>query len=243
MQDTLLSIRQAAEKLHCSLDTLRRWDKKGKLRSVRKKSRGHRYYSDEAIEKFLIGRKDLSARAFKWMREKPQEPEAPFYCQNSMAFKIELARMEKRILEMQGAQDYFPLIIAVAGEIGNNSFDHNLGNWPDILGIFFGYRLDQRIIALADRGRGILQTLRNVMNGIRDDKEALRIAFTEVISGRAPEARGNGLKFVRETVVQYPLKLFFQTGGAVLTLKKNDPVMRIASARTYLRGCIAMISF
>ena len=135
------------------------------------------------------------------------------------------------------------MIIAVAGEIGNNSFDHNLGNWPDILGIFFGYRLDQRIIALADRGRGILQTLRNVMNGIRDDKEALRIAFTEVISGRAPEARGNGLKFVRETVIQYPLKLFFQTGGAVLKLKKNDPALHIASARTYLRGCIAMISF
>lgn len=229
--------------LNCSLDTLRRWDKKGKLRSVRKSPRGHRYYSDEAVEKFMIERKNLFALAKKWMREAPQEPEMPFYCPNSMIFKTELARMEKRISEVRSAQDYFPLIVAIAGEIGNNSFDHNLGNWPDIPGIFFGYRMDQRIIVLADRGRGILQTLRNVRGDIRNDKEALHIAFTEVISGRAPEARGNGLKFVRESVVSYPLKLYFQTGDAVLTLTKNDLSLRIVSGQVYLRGCLARISF
>ena len=243
MQEQLLSIKQAALKLNCSLDTLRRWDKTGKLRAVRAKPRGHRYYTDETIEKFLIESKDLFALAKKWMREKPQEPDAPFYCQNSMIFKTELARMEKRLTEVSSVKDFFPLIVAIAGEIGNNSFDHNLGNWPDISGIFFGYRMDKKIIVLADRGRGILQTLRNVKSDIHNDKEALRIAFTEVISGRAPEARGNGLKFVRESVVQYPLKLFFQTGDAALTLETRETILHIVSTRTYLRGCLAMISF
>ena len=243
MQEQLISIKQAALKLRCSLDTLRRWDKTGKLRSVRKQPHGHRYYIDEMIEKFLIESKDVLALAKKWMREKPQEPEAPFYCQNSMIFKTELARMEKRIAEVAEAREYFPLIVAIAGEIGNNSFDHNLGNWPDIPGIFFGYRMDEKVIVLADRGRGILQTLRNVKGDILNDKIALHIAFTEVISGRAPEARGNGLKFVRESVIKYPLKLFFQTGDAVLTLKTTDSALHIVNTRTYLRGCLAMISF
>jgi len=30
------------------------------------------------------------------------------------------------------------------------------------------------------------------------DEEAVRTAFTKVVSGRAPESRGNGLKFVRK---------------------------------------------
>jgi len=30
---------------------------------------------------------------------------------------------------------------AIAGEIGNNSFDHNIGNWPDMAGIFLDIRL------------------------------------------------------------------------------------------------------
>ncbi len=243
MQEQLLSIKQVALKLHCSFDTLRRWDKTGKLRSARRQPRGHRYYAAETIEEFLVEHKDLFAIAKKWMREKPQEPEAQFYCPNSMIFKTELARLEKRIAEVAEVREYFPLIIAIAGEIGNNSFDHNLGNWPDIPGIFFSYRIDQKIIVLADRGRGILQTLRNVKGDILNDKEALRIAFTEVLSGRAPEARGNGLKFVRESIVHYPMNLFFQTGDAALTLKIHDSDLHIVNTRTYVRGCLAMISF
>ena len=37
------------------------------------------------------------------------------------------------------SENIVPLIVAVAGEIGNNSFDHNLGKWPDSPGVFFGF--------------------------------------------------------------------------------------------------------
>ena len=48
--------------------------------------------------------------------------------------------------------------VAVAGEIGNNSFDHNLGNWADMIGIFFYYDEKTHTIILADRGQGVLVT-------------------------------------------------------------------------------------
>ncbi len=86
--------------------------------------------------------------------------------------------------------ELFSLLVSVAGEIGNNSFDHNLGLWPDTPGVFFGYDLNKKQIVLADRGVGVLKTLKRVRPGLARDADALEVAFTEVISGRAPERQG-----------------------------------------------------
>jgi sensor histidine kinase regulating citrate/malate metabolism len=136
----------------------------------------------------------------------------------------------------------FSLIVAVAGEIGNNSFDHNLGNWPDEPGVFFGFDLSKRCIVLADRGQGVLQTLRKVRPEIPDDNEALKVAFTEVISGRAPEERGNGLKFVRNVVAKNDMRLFFKTGEAELEIFDESHLVIKKSANP-IRGCIVLITF
>jgi len=40
----LLSIGQAAELLGVSIDTLRRWDSAGRLRSIRSGTRGHSFF-------------------------------------------------------------------------------------------------------------------------------------------------------------------------------------------------------
>jgi hypothetical protein len=70
--------------------------------------------------------------------------------------------METLMIGNKDAKPLFSLLTSVAGEIGNNSYDHNLGQWPDIPGIFFAYDLNKKQIALADRGVGILETLRKV---------------------------------------------------------------------------------
>ncbi len=49
----LLTIRQAAEVLNVHVETLRRWDKAGKLKSIRVNERGDRRYKPEEIEKIL----------------------------------------------------------------------------------------------------------------------------------------------------------------------------------------------
>jgi hypothetical protein len=87
-----------------------------------------------------------------------REPDADYFCQNSGVFKARIDRMEILLMRKKGFEQLYSIITSTAGEIGNNSFDHNLVNWPDIPGTFFGYDLDQRYIVLADRGQGILAT-------------------------------------------------------------------------------------
>jgi len=49
----LLTIRQAAEILNVHIETLRRWDKKGKLKAIIVNERGDRRYDPRDIEAIL----------------------------------------------------------------------------------------------------------------------------------------------------------------------------------------------
>lgn len=168
-----------------------------------------------------------------------------FYCEDSGAFQ---ARVTKMGALMMGNKDkdtnvLFPSLTSIAGEIGNNSYDHNLGQWPDTPGIFFGYDLNKKQIILADRGLGILKTLKRVRPGLQDHEQALKMAFTEVISGREPEARGNGLKYVRNVIAQNPINLIFQTGNAKLTLNGGSANLDIKIVKENISGCLALITY
>ena len=158
-------------------------------------------------------------------------------------FQARLTRLENELGRIKKLNRIFPLISAITGEIGNNSFDHNLGNWPDVFGIFFAWDIDKGKIVLADRGQGILATLKKVKPELRNHQDALRVAFTEVISGRAPEYRGNGLKFVKDVVVTNKIKLFFQTGNARLNIQKNDSDVNVQKSAINFRGCLTLIKF
>jgi len=96
---------------------------------------------------------------------------------------------------------------------------------------------------LADRGLGILTTLKRVRPHLENAGEALQVAFTETISGRYPETRGNGLKFVRSIIVKYPFALSFQTGDAYLFLKENDTAISVQKLEEPIKGCFAIIEF
>ncbi len=116
-----------------------------------------------------------------------------------------------------------PLITLVASEIGDNSFAHNVGNWPDTPGIFFAYDLKKKVIVIADRGRGVKATLRQVRPSIATDTEALNVAFTEIISGRSPEKRGQGLKVVLRVLELHEVGLFYRSGIGVVTVPVEKP--------------------
>lgn len=236
-----LNIREAADFLGVALITLRRWDKEGKLKAVRKGERGHRLYRRTDLESFKT---DLSELALDWAKNTDgTEPEKQFYCQNSAIFQARLASLTEKLKKNQELAELYSIIIAIAGEIGDNSFAHNLGNWPDIAGIFFGYNINKKEIILADRGLGILFTLKRVRPELKNHKEALGVAFTEIISGRAPESRGNGLKFVRREIIKNPLSLIFQSGDAILEIKKDSSGLDIKKSKNFIRGCFAFIKF
>lgn len=235
----LITISEAAEILGVSIDTLRRWDKSGKLSPVKTSDAGYRLYDRSQIELYF---NDLFDLAKDWVL-RGTEISLKFYCSNSAIFQTRLIRMQDLLANVKELNSIFSLIVAVAGEIGNNSFDHNLGNWPDIAGIFFAYDINKRTIVLADRGLGILATLKRVKPDLNTDREALRVAFTEILSGRSPESRGNGLKFVRKIVAENPISLLFRTGDAELILTKDSDALDIKFSSEPFRGCLALITF
>lgn len=242
-----LSIRETARTLAVNTQTLRRWDKSGRLVAKRRKTGkiSRYFYYENDIEDFLaMDFQILLKIAKKWAFDpSPFEIPRRFYCPDKSIFKARLSRFEFDLSQRANFAETFPLIVAIAGEIGNNSFDHNLGNWPDVAGAFFGYNIDKRKIVLADRGQGLLKTLKQVRPSLSDHSEALKVAFTELISGRSPEARGNGLKYVREVVTNYGFKLFFQTGDAFLNLGKKQTALKIEKSRDFIKGAFALINY
>ncbi|OHA51174.1 MAG: hypothetical protein A3A97_02785 [Candidatus Terrybacteria bacterium RIFCSPLOWO2_01_FULL_40_23] len=239
MEEKLFTIGQAAEYLGVSLNTLRRWDENGKLVAIRKDGGTHRYYRQQDLDLFAS---NLIKLAHDWTTDGSELP-AMFYCANSAVFQARLIKMQDTLVRSGLSENLVPLIVSVAGEIGNNSFDHNLGKWPDIPGVFFGYDVTKRQVVLADRGLGILSTLSRVRPELKTHVDALRVAFTEVVSGRAPEARGNGLKFVRRVVAENPVSLFFRSGDAELRLKKDNNELFITRSQSITRGCFAIIEY
>ena len=241
MNSNYITINEAAKLLDVSIDTLRRWDKNGKLKAVRQQKNGYRYYAREAVELYL---QDIFVIAKNWTISLPNEPVLEYYCPDSLVFKARLGRLEKDLSKIDEVKIIFPLITAIVGEIGNNSYDHNLGNWPDIRGIFFAYDVNKKQIVLADRGQGLLKTLRKVKPSLNDDKEALEVAFTEIISSRKPEARGNGLKFVRQVVSDNSsFSIEFYSGSAKLFIRQGSEDLNIKNSDIKYSGCVSLIKF
>ncbi len=189
-------------------------------------------------------KQDLEKIAYEWATVEADRVgiSSSYYCQNRDIFQ---AKADKMLADLLEAKDFSEenayLISAVVGELGNNSFDHNLGKWPDMPGIFFGYeiKIDKLKIVLADRGQGVLKTLKQIKPELKNDAEALKVAFTEKVSGRAPENRGNGLKFVKENVKNKKMHLTFISGNAQAELNENMEIMEIKES---IRGCLAILS-
>jgi hypothetical protein len=162
-------------------------------------------------------------------------------CATKDMLRARIDSLTIRLLHQNVVEDRVRLFDAVLSEIGSNSFDHNIGQWRDTPGVLLrSIKTDEgTLCALADRGQGILATLSRVRPELRSDTEALRIAFTESISGRAPEQRGNGLKFVRSILLEDGIDLWYGSGNAAYAvaerveewLPNNPPVL----------GCTAIL--
>lgn len=242
MTNDKLKINEAANYLGVSIDTLRRWEDKGRLKSLRIKQGEHRYYRLAQLEDFLIS--SCSDLAIKWAKKSiGEKPNDIFYCSDSSVFQGRLYKLRNALSGNKEIESFFSLLISIVGEIGDNSFGHNLGNWPDINGIFFAYDTEKRIIVLADRGQGIFKTLKRVKPELQNDAEALKVAFTEILSGRAPESRGNGLKYVKAVIEKNPIQLFFQSGEAEINFHQGSSILKINKAKAPIQGCLAIIKF
>ena len=164
------------------------------------------------------------------------------FCSNRDVFQARLDKVRQE-LEIKPAftADYIYPLIAVIGEIGNNAFDHNLGKWRDIAGIFFSVDFKNKSIVLADRGQGIFSSIKNVRPNVADDIEAIKIAFTQTISGRFPEKRGNGLKFVTKVAIDLGLGIMLYSGNAVTKIENKK--ISFNNINNDIKGVLAIIKY
>jgi hypothetical protein len=123
-----------------------------------------------------------------------------YYCQTRDQISARLAKWMTGFEAMGESSNNSAIITAIIGEIANNSFDHNLGQWKDTPGCVVNIEKKNQllVITIVDRGQGIISSLSHIFDKSLSAKVILAKAFEERISGRAPEKRGNGLKFVLE---------------------------------------------
>jgi DNA-binding transcriptional ArsR family regulator len=149
----------------------------------------------------IAGVPDFEA-AFSWLSSRGA-PEATneYLSETRDVLTARLPRL-KSLTKNGLSPSLLPLVVATAGEIGNNSFDHNLGQWRDTPGCWLEAQTTGRDlwVCIGDRGQGVFRSLSRVHPEFKDDQAALEAAFETVISGRSPEQRGNGLKFVRSSL-------------------------------------------
>lgn len=114
-----------------------------------------------------------------------------YYCATRDVFRARYDKWfiteSKRIGIEKAAQ-----LLTIIGEVGNNSYDHNLGHWQNSPGLCFYFK--QEYILLYDQGRGIEESLSSAGHSFSSSAQYLDAALTQRITGRAPERRGNGLK-------------------------------------------------
>ena len=141
-------------------------------------------------------------KAISWYMDSGANIDKAQYCPTRDVFEGRISQLAKTAQRGGVSTEESYLLTAVIGEIGLNSFDHNIGHWRFEPGINFGYKIEasELVLWIVDRGRGIYNSLSSVHKTISSSDEALDLAFHKKISGRFPENRGNGLKFVRQVI-------------------------------------------
>jgi hypothetical protein len=121
------------------------------------------------------------------------------------------------VLRQSLADDCLYLFISSIGEVGNNCFDHNLGFWQNKPGCLF--LRDPKYCVVADRGQGIKSSIEKIvkLNG----RNSIEYVYNHIVSGRAPEKRGNGLKHVRRSLASCAISLSVYSGNEFFSLGGN----------------------
>ncbi len=192
----------------------------------------------------MVFKKDKIQMGYEWYVS-PQGLDAPQVCQNRALFQARLSSMHLGFVKKY-AKDKITLLDAVVAEIGINCFDHNLGKWKDVPGCWFDYNCEKNKIwvVISDRGQGILSSLKRVVPELKSDQEAVETAFQKRISGRSPEQRGNGLKFVRNIIngnKDRGLLYLSGSGRILLGCLSSEAEKIIEMKKVHLGGTLAFL--
>lgn len=115
---------------------------------------------------------------------------------------------------------------SVVGELGNNVFDHNLGNWPTnssgcIITAQNYPRFGRIEIAIGDPGVGFFGSLKAAFPEINTDLEAIKTGL-DGKTGRIGEKRGNGLRIIQDwTINNFSGYVAIHSGNGLVIVSKE----------------------
>lgn len=115
---------------------------------------------------------------------------------------------------------------ALVGELGNNVFDHNLGNWPtNISGCIIAaqhYPEQKKIeVVIGDPGVGFLGSLKTAFPNLANDIDAIKLGLAGN-TGRIGEIRGNGLKLTQQwTIENFSGTVMVHSGNGLVIVDKT----------------------
>jgi len=155
----------------------------------------------------------MFAKYFDWYYYK-NELDSADISETRDVFQARLDALLRNLLRNKIPEEDAYLITAVIGEMGNNCFDHK---------------------------QGIFKTLSHVRPDLKNHQEALQLAFEKKISGRFPEKRGNGLKFVRQVLNGNPSRGLFVSSGDATSNFGGDHFNPLESMSNTSNGVLAFL--
>lgn len=143
MNDTLFNIRQAADYLNVSLDTLRKWDRSGKLVPL-KTSGGHRRYKKSLLDEYIgiipINQEDCKS---------------PIVCatyarvsSNAQKQKGDLDRQSQRLSEYCAKNNLF--VKHIIKDVGSGLNDNRIG-FKKLIDLIVNGKVNKVIVEYKDR--------------------------------------------------------------------------------------------
>jgi hypothetical protein len=99
---------------------------------------------------------------------------------------------------------------------------------------------------IADRGQGVKSSLSKIYQLVHPEESFLEVAYQKVITGRAPEKRGNGLKFTKKNILKCHLGLYTVSSGEEFSIGKilqSEIFQNFLSPKLIFPGTLTIISW
>lgn len=182
---------------------------------------------DELLMELGYDRQSTMLSKTEVLREDSDVQELSTRCNRRDEFDVRLGRFLNLFEKFGLHKDDARRATALIGELGNNVFDHNSGNWPtNIPGCVIAVRnyLTQRRleVVVGDPGIGFLGSLKAAFPEIKTDVEAVKKGLAGY-TGRVGERRGNGLRLIQDwTVNNFSGELAIQSGRGLVVVTKKD---------------------
>lgn len=147
------------------------------------------------------------------------------------------------------SQNNAALITSSIGELVDNAFHHNLGQWNSSFGplviLMAQNILDKQEIniSICDFGVGFLETLKNNYPQLKSEAEAIEVAIKPKTTGRISKIGGNGLVYLQKNIFNgFSGEIAIRSKDSLVSVEKNGKINLLKNNLPFNYGANVFIS-